>query len=264
MKNDYSIVITTCDKFSDLWSNNLTLLNTFWPSHNEVFLVSDKENDFGKTLCPNFYYFHFDYSFRLLKMLETIQTKYVFLTLDDYLIANTVNENRILEIIKFMDSNNLSYVRFFNRTKTKGWLDKKRKIHLLPLKKDAYEVNLYPSLWNRKDLISIITKDENIWKFEVRLTRRSREKKFKCGWINNKKVFDFVDTIRKGKYLRPAYKFIKRNNLYLSNREQRKFKEDFLLALRTLLSRYLPDKIKRKLKKRSKKAFFSECSETDD
>ena len=52
--DDLSLVITTCDSFSDLWSNNNFLLNKFWPNHPECFVVSDKDNNEGKTIFKNF------------------------------------------------------------------------------------------------------------------------------------------------------------------------------------------------------------------
>lgn len=259
-----SIIITTCDSFSDLWSNNIFLLNKFWPNHPECFVVSDKNNDKGEMIFKNFAYFSSDYSFRLLNLLKTIKADYILLTLDDYLISSFVDVNRINDLVSFMKNNGLSYIRLYNRTKTKGWINKEKRIHLLPLKKDAYEVNLYPSLWRKDDLIKIITHDENIWKFEVRLTRRCRENNYKCAWVSNKKVFEFVDTIRKGKYLRSAYRFLKKNDLYISSRGIRTAEETLHLSLRTLISRYTPDVIKRRIKRKRKNKYYSEFSETDD
>ena len=135
---------------------------------------------------------------------------------------------------------------------------------MLPLKNDAYEVNLYPSIWKKDDLIKIITHDENIWKFEVRLTRRCKENHFKCAWVSNKKTFQFVDTIRKGKYIRKAYKFLKKNSLYISNRSIMTFKESFLLGFRTIVSRYSPKFIKLRMKKISKKSYYSDLYKNDD
>ena len=42
MENNFSIIISTCDKFSDLWDAHILLLNQNWADRNvETFLVTD-------------------------------------------------------------------------------------------------------------------------------------------------------------------------------------------------------------------------------
>ena len=46
MENKFSIIISTCDKFSDLWDAHILLLNQNWADRNvETFLVTDKPTD---------------------------------------------------------------------------------------------------------------------------------------------------------------------------------------------------------------------------
>ena len=46
MENNFSIIISTCDKFSDLWDAHILLLNQNWADRNvETFLVTDKHTD---------------------------------------------------------------------------------------------------------------------------------------------------------------------------------------------------------------------------
>lgn len=264
MKNKIAILVTSCDKFSDLWSNNFSLLEKFWPNHPKAYLLSDKQNENGNKYFDKFLFFEKEFSSRLLESLEFVAEEYLLLTLDDYLISDFVDDNKIYTLLNYMIQNDVSYIRLFKRTKTKGWLNKEKKIHLLPLKKDAYEVNLYPSIWKKSDLINIIKNEENIWKFEVRMTRRCKEKHFTCGWVSNKKIFPFIDTVRKGKYLKKAHKYLKKNNLYISERKVRTNKENFALFVRTMISRHTPDFLQRKLKTFSKKTYFSDYAKTDD
>lgn len=259
-----TIVITTCDKFSDLWLNQIFLLDKYWKQHPIVYLVSDKDNRLADGLNVVFRYFEEEYTTRLRLLLSQVDSEYVFLTLDDYLICDYVDVDRIQEIVRIMDESNLSYVRFYDQTKTKGWFDKEKRIHALPLTSLAYEVNLYPSIWRKTDLLQMLYREENIWKFEVRLTRRCREKGFVCGWVNYKKTFNFVDTIRKGKYLPKAYRFLEKNNLYISDRPVRTKKETFALAVRTFVGRYFPNSIKRIIKKIRKGSYYSDYANNDD
>ena len=260
----YEIVITTCEKFNDLWENNLFLFNKYWPSHPQIRLVSDAPNSLGESLPCTFMHFEGEYTKRLKLALDEIDSDYVFLTLDDYLPSNNINANKIESLIDYMSKNGLSYLRLFDKVKTKGWIDRKNGIHLLPLTKETYEVNLYPSIWKLTDLKKMLQHDESPWKFEVRLTRRAREEKLYCGWIPNKDIFPFVDTIRKGKYLRKAYKFLKANNLYISNRPIRTIRETIFLNVRSFIGGHVPERIKNWLKKISGKQYFSDFANSDD
>lgn len=264
LNKDVTIVVTTCRAFSDLWANNLFLLNKYWPQHPNVIYVSDFPND----NIHNFNvlaYKNFDYTYRLKEALKDVKTKYLLLTLDDYLINDYIKKDKIQYLYDYMDINNIDYCRLFKRAKVKKWIDKKRKLKEISYAKKCYEVNLYPGLWKTDSLKKTIYIDENIWKYEVRLTRRCKEQNLKSIACYDLSIFPFVDTIRKGKYLKPAYKFLKKEKLYISNRKVRTCKEDFSLWIRTFISHTLPDFLKVKIKNVFYKGkAYSDFADTDD
>lgn len=260
---DITILVSTCDNFYDLWENNKKLFDKFWPHPPKIVYFSDfnTHNPYFNTLT----FGNCEFSLRLKKALDTIETKYVFLTLDDYLLDKFVDSQSLDFCYNFMEDNKADYFRFFNRTKVKGkYIDKTYKIKRLPLTKKAYEINLYPSIWKTDSLREIAKKDENIWKFEARMTRRAREHNFVAFATYDLDIFHFVDTIRKGKYLRKAYKFLKNENLYISDRKKRTIAETTALNIRTFFSRHLPKKIKNFFKKKSRKLYYSDYADGED
>ncbi len=264
MKNDnITILVSTCDNYHDLWLNNKMLFDRFWPNHPSIIYFSD-----NNTYEPNFDVLcvgAFEFSSRLKTVLDSIKTKYVFLTLDDYLLDTFVDNQSFDFCLNFLEKNCGDYFRFFKRTKVKGkYVEKKHKIKQLPLTKKAYEINLYPSIWNTESLRKIIKKEENIWKFEVRLTRRAKENQYKAFASYDSHIFHFVDTIRKGKYLRRAHKFLRKQNLYVSDRQKRTVSETLALAIRTFFSRHLPKKLKKFIKKKSGKIYFSDYADGEE
>lgn len=242
--NKLSILISSCLKFSDLWENQFLLLNKFYPNHPKAYLLTDVDNS-SLLINENKIILNKNFSDRLKFALELIDSEYILLTLDDYLINAKINEEQIMNIVEYMKTNDIDYFRFFKRSKTKCYFDKDKKIHLLPLTKNCYEVNLYPSIWKKESLLKIVTEEnEDIWKFEVLATRRAKQEHLRCVWIDNKNVFPFVDTIRKGKYLRKAYKFLRKNGLYISDRKRRTILEELKLYIKTILSRSIPSKMR--------------------
>ena len=58
-----------------------------------------------------------------------------------------------------------------------------------------------------------------------------------------------MDTVRKGEYLRPAYRFLKRHNLFLGSRKQKSLLNTIKLNIITTANRFFPKRFKRWLKK---------------
>ena len=78
-----TMLILSCDKFSDLWDGHVKLLEQNWPDRNmDTIIVTDKQRQVS---YPNVKVFaageELEWSERLEKVLESISTDYVFLTL---------------------------------------------------------------------------------------------------------------------------------------------------------------------------------------
>ena len=261
--NNITILINSCIAFSDMWNNVSFLFDKYWPNHPKAYILTDKDEPLFKL---DKIVIDKDMSDRILLSLDKIDTKYIFLTFDDYYLKKPVSQKYLCNLIIEMESKDIDYCRIYNKIKTKGKKDKLLKYKGMPLK-DTYEVNFYPSIWRKDALKKVIKSGEEIWKLEARITRRAREQNLRCIYIKNKGVFDFVDVVRKGKYLRSAYRYLKKNDLYISDRKKRTVGETISLNLRTLISEHSPKRIKRFLKRRMNKkgkAYFSDYENTDD
>ena len=86
MENNFSIIISTCDKFSDLWDAHILLLNQNWADRNvETFLVTDKPTDRTfENVTVVAAGEGTEITERLKVVLPLVKTEYVLFTLDDY------------------------------------------------------------------------------------------------------------------------------------------------------------------------------------
>lgn len=261
--NDITIIVNSCYAFSDMWNNVSILFDKYWANHPQLFILTDKDN---QTFKQNKIVIDKDMSDRLLLSLDKIDSEYIFLTFDDYYLKRPVDQQRISSLISEMKEKNIDYCRIFNKVKIRGRKDHKLKYRYMPLK-TTYEINFYPSIWKKEAFRKVLKCGEEIWKLEARITRRAREQNLTCICVNNKGLFDFVDVVRKGKYLRGAYRYLKKNNLYISNRKKRTITETVKLQTQIFVSEHTPKKIKnflkRKLNKKGK-AFYSDYENTDD
>lgn len=258
---DISLLILSCDAFSDIWDANFTLLEQNFGNRNmETYLVSDKENH--KIMRENIHFIFVgeqkEFSCRIKEALKHVKTKYVLVVLDDYLLTKPINCNSLNKIIEIVKLENYDYFRLFNtpagKKKTKYY--KIKTLHPL----DVYDVNLYPGIWKVSVLKDMVKEKRNPWQLEVSLSKQMEEKGYRCA-MTSKKIFPFMDTIRKGKMLIKAKWYLSKNKLYFGDRRRISIYTSLVLTLRWHLRKILPKKILKFLKQKLRKKgmeFYSE------
>ncbi len=218
--NKITLTIHTCEKFSDIWEITVGLLNKNWADRNmRTLLITDEKTErrfdnieiisTGSGL---------DMPARTKKAIVNIDTEYIFLTLDDYLITKRIDTKRINHLIRIMDENHIDYLSFKNHHKTKGIVDKEEKIFQLDLNSgEDYILNLYPGIWRTSFMKKTLEIEKNIWEYEVSLTTLAQKEKAVC-CTSKGNQFEIMDGIRKGKILHKPYRYLKKHNLYKGNR----------------------------------------------
>lgn len=259
------LLIFTCSNYSDLWKNHMILMEKYWSNHPDYLFCSDgySKYDFNP---EKIFVSNSDMTGRMIDCLETLDDEYILFTLDDYFVKKPVNVSKLNMILNYVKNNKIDYCRIFDQPKVKGTPTTLKKVINLPLTK-TYEVNFYPGIWRRESLLKILKRNENIWVCEARLTSRFRKLNFKGIQIDNAKLLEFEDIIRKGKYLRKAYRFLKREGLYISERPKRTIKETIYLDIQTFVSRFFPSKIKNVIKNKLRKkgrVFYSDYADTEE
>lgn len=175
-----TIVISSCGKYSDLWTPVSTLLFKHWPSlktYNKhipvVLIATDKDFSFeGVTV------FKIEndkgWSANMLAALKTIKTKYIIYLQEDYLISQPVNEARLKELLDAMKEGlaahiELTFDTFFNES------DPHPTIPGVSIKgkHQGYRTSLQPGLWKKDTLEWLVNPEEDPWKFEINGSVRS-------------------------------------------------------------------------------------------
>ena len=119
MNEDLSVIISTCDKFSDLWDANIQLLNQNWADRNmDTFLVTDKPtNRTFENVTVVAAGEGTEITERLKSVLPLIKTKYVLFTLDDYFLIQPIHNEEIIDDLQVMKKHRLDFLRIFVMSK---------------------------------------------------------------------------------------------------------------------------------------------------
>lgn len=264
IKDKITMLILSCDKFSDLWDGHVQQLEKYWPDRNmETYIVTDKksekEYDKVKVFSAGD---DVEWSERLRKALEMVNTEYIFITLDDYFLIKPVSNDKICKIMDMMHKHNLDYVRLFKRpTKaTRNSIDGYTKAFWIDCN-FKYSVNLYSGIWKTDFMKSCVVEPLNPWKFEVELPKMACKYGAKCA-VSNNKDFVILDVVRKGKLLHNSYFYFKTHpGIYNGNREVNTWGYEISLAIKTVVGRYTPIPVHNAIKRVMRKhgyEFFSD------
>ena len=264
MNKKMTMLILSCDKFSDLWDGHVKQLEKYWPDRNvDTYIITDKQSEKKYSNVKIFSAGDdVEWSDRLLKALEVVKTEYVFVTLDDYFLIQQVSSAKMWKLIEMMDQYDLDYVRLFKRpTKaTKEPIPGYTKAFHVDCS-FKYSVNLYSGIWKTKFMKNCVAEPLNPWKFEVELPKMACAYQAKCA-VSNNKDFVILDVVRKGKLLHTSYYYFKRHpGIYNGNREVNSWRYEISLAIKTVVGRYTPMPVHNAIKRIMRKfgyQFFSE------
>lgn len=254
-ENRFDVVISTCDKFSDLWDANILLMDQNWPDRNgNTYLVTDVPT--SKTY-QNIQIVAagegVEITQRLAAALDKVQTKYILFTLDDYFLTQPIDNRKLSYAVDFMEEEGVDYLRLYPASK--HYLKKEGAtpsvrypgFYHRNMQGGDYKVVLYPGLWRTDFMRKTLDKPMNAWQYEVSLTETARRLGARCA-ISNHNEFPILDVIRKGKVLRKAHRYFEKNPIYASDREVMRAKDEWMLHFRTVLRHWLPEPLFRAAK----------------
>lgn len=183
--NNMTILVNSCDKYSDLWEPFHHFLFKNWPSlktynqHVPILFISNSDSYDNPRIksvrIPN----ETSWSDTFLEALDQVETDYVLILLEDYIIAKPVNEARLQELFLGMQKAGAAYLQIGadNPIFTTGaWHSTIQGLRFAG-KHDQWRISLQSCIWLKEDLKWILKKGEGIWDFEFFGSRRSEEMK---------------------------------------------------------------------------------------
>ena len=257
-----SVLISSCDKFSDLWNENIRLYRKNWKNNTcRTVLVTDAKRDWqsaeaellsvdGENSFP----------LRIRCALERITTPYVLVTLDDYFLIDSVEDQKISYLLDRMQQEKIQYLSLYNRrvTNEKKYLPLET---LLPIDlQKKYALTLYPAIWDVEFLKKTIREELSPWLYEVSLTQTAISENANCQ-ASLAGVFNILDVVRKGKVLHKARRYFKKNGIHIGDRPSISYWTELKLWVFDMISWYAPRKLFRAGKKIAKKLGFQFFSE---
>lgn len=211
MKNkECSVLVTSCDSYRDVEGPFIALFRKYWPDCPfETILLTETQGSEGfdrvittgkgKNWCQ-----------MLVEALDQIETPYVIMSMNDFMLASPVDTNLILKRLgqmKDADAVNLRLVPLPpGRT---PWRD----TDLMEFPKNAaYCVSCQTGIWNKEYLRGLAMRNRSAWEFE-------RYGSFMVGdetrpiLVTRTREMPDVDTVHKGYWVQAGVNLLKANGI---------------------------------------------------
>lgn len=243
-----TLLLNTCDAYSDCWEGFFKLLKIQWPEFQMKVVLNTESLDFQyEGLDINSFRLDSNsklpWGKRLIETLKRIDTKYVLFALEDFWLESPVDVQGFHRCYEYMENNqNIACFSFFptedqNNVKSRDYTGFEKRPQ-----KGEYRLNCQIALWNREKLISYIRPHESPWEWELWGSKRSSryQEEFYSISHDAPKIFDY----RKGEIIMRGRWYMDR---VLPLCEQYEIKVDFSKRPTYEEWREVPKERKRKL-----------------
>jgi len=171
------VVISSCDRYRDVWKPFFTLFFRYWPNCPfPIYLVANHLHyDDPKVITVNVGQ-DYDWSSSFREGLQGVPYSYVILLLEDFLLVGPVDNARVLEYVECMKAKQAACLQLFRVSRIVGsGVPSSDDPRIGILRKGApYRVSLQTAVWDKRVICELLKDGESAQEFEIRGTARSK------------------------------------------------------------------------------------------
>ncbi len=194
LKDKITVIVNTCDAYSDLWKMFCLALNEYWPDRTIDIVINTEEKKTLGFKNSNTSIHNSDSKFwgeRLIETLNDIKTEYIVMLYDDFIIEESFDESVLHKILEWMENDSNISVFYLDNLKLKPVKGEAifEGFELIDFTSD-YRLNSAPAVWKKCDLKLFTGKEDTPWAWEVFGTYRT-QKTIKKFYQPQKKIYSF-------------------------------------------------------------------------
>ena len=197
MRSNIPLIVSSCDKCSDLWQSFFWLVKKNWKGFDrKVYLCTESKTFSYEGLdveCPLTMPQGSTWSENLMVLLQQIEEEYVLFMLDDFWLKKPVDTERLQLYEKIIEEDkSIGFICLIRQLEPSEENPESKKYPELISygRHTSYRVTTQAGLWRRDYLISLLRKHESAWWFEMFGSKRSR-KSFYSSYVVRDSVFSY-------------------------------------------------------------------------
>ena len=249
----YSIIVDCPDSYLDILNIFFIFIEKNWKNRTSKIYITTQEESID---CPSNVEFvkcgdDLNSIERTKVAINKISDDYIFVLDCDDFIFKPIDNNRINDLVTFMEGNNISYLRLWE---TKNIEQKKYKTsdkHIFYCNKKArYSKSLMANIWRKSEFLKIFkSKQDDGWSIERKWLEEVyfNDKGFYEGYCYcDKNPLNILHAVAKGKWIRKTYKKVIKSGIskdLLSKRGKLDLKANLKYSFGMFLFDYLPSSV---------------------
>jgi len=175
--NDCTIIVSSCDAYSDIWDAFFTLFKKYWPDcpykivlNTETLQYSYPDLDIDVINAPRA---EMSWTARLKNVVEQVDSEQILFLLDDFFFYDYVDTRRVGQCAQWLKENP-KVASFTFWPAFLGSIACEFPGFEQSAPNSYVTVAAITSLWNKQRLLLYLSENENPWEWEFGATKRSR------------------------------------------------------------------------------------------
>lgn len=183
MKKDCTMIVCSCDSYSDTWEPLFKSIKKYWENFDMPIVLNTETKTYQmeglKIKCLQlFKNKKVNWGERFIEHLKRIDTEFVFLMLDDYFLVEPVDTTVINNCLNWMRENSNIAVFSFHRVDDPNNTPSEKYTNFDRRPQNGmYRLNCQAAIWRRERLLKFLKKNESPWDFEIYGSIRSSKYK---------------------------------------------------------------------------------------
>lgn len=223
-QNKLSIIIYSCEKNSDMWKYFSILFRKYWSNcPYQVILVTDKFKYHQPgiyTEIPEKYVFDkvvvddSNWAHMMKSAIKAADTPFVSLWMDDYLLCDRIENDKIEELIQKAKEYHVGNLRLSQTAFTTAEVFEKDDKFLKFKQGTAYSISTQVGIWSTDFLLKYIKDDWSPWDFERVGSLEIKSEEYPMLGTRYY-AFPYEEGVRQGKWMENGIRLCQRNGIKL-------------------------------------------------
>jgi hypothetical protein len=169
--NTLTIVVNTCDAYSDVLPLFFAAFDEYWPECEYPVVINTETNDYSEYLATVHKWREEGakdrWGERLIKTLKSVDSEFVLMLYDDFILESVVDLSGVNDAVELLKSNSNMAVAYLVNTAIQT-ITSSEQGRFIEIKDHVdYKHNSAPAIWRKSLLISYTGFYDNPWAWEV-------------------------------------------------------------------------------------------------
>lgn len=163
---DAAVLISSCDRYRDVWAPFFQLFFRYWPDcPYPVFLISNEEKFDHPRVTSITVGSDRDWSTSFLQAVNSLDCRWLLVMMEDYLFSRPVDSERVEELRSYAAEREAAYLRLFPVPGPDRPVVDRNDLGSID-KSSLHRASLQAAWWRREVLKRLVSPGESAWEFE--------------------------------------------------------------------------------------------------